>query len=246
MNTKRKITTKQPATRIRKKGPVDPRPKKPKATPKGVKLGSRPSPARQAKTERSEAPLTPLQKGQLAREQLQAAMREHEKADENEAAKRGRPSMFTPTLGLRICSLIRGMEPYHLIWQMEGLPDEATFFRWLAKDGEEFELFRESVVRAREDRASNRLHRIELLQRRLTDPSPEVGMPLDAQQVRAAIEAERILMECEAPRKYGKSITIKGDPKNPIQVNRTPKDLTDAELMALARGGLEGAEDDAQ
>lgn len=241
-----KKTTKKPTTRIRKKGQVDPRPKKPKAPAKGAKLGSRPAPSRRGKTERSEAPLTPLQKGLKAQADLAKAMQEHERAEENEAAKLGRPSLFTPTLGLRICSLIRGMTAYHEIWQTEGLPTERTFFRWLAKEGAEFELFRQSVAQAREDRATNRLHRIELLQRRMTDPSADVGMPLDAQQVRAAIEAERILMECEAPKKYGKSITLKGDPKAPLQVQRSLKDYTDAELLALARGGLEQAEESAQ
>lgn len=45
-----------------------------------------------------------------------------------------------------------------------------------------------------------------------------------------------------APRDYGDAVTLRGDKDNPVEVRRSERDLTDAELAALARAGLPDAE----
>lgn len=160
---------------------------------------------------------------------------------EDVPTKPGRPTTYSPEIGARICRLLADGTPALAIWLMESMPSERTFFRWMAKEGEEFDLFRQEVARAREVRASNRAFNIETYVARLTDPNlaSRAGLRmLDPQQAKVAIEAERILMECEAPKKYGKSLTLKGDADNPL-VTRTRHEHSEAELEAILRGELD-------
>lgn len=180
-----------------------------------------------------------------AQEQVAAMKALYRDAPDQDMDRRpGRPTMFTPELGSRICRLLADGTPALAIWLMEGMPSESTFFRWMQKTGPEYDLFREEVARAREHRANTRAFKIESLQARLTDPdlSTRSGLRrLDPQEAKVAIEAERILMEVEAPKKYGKALTLKGDKDAPL-VTRTLKDLSDEELAALAQGGLKGSD----
>lgn len=172
---------------------------------------------------------------------IYATAEDHE---EDLPAKAGRPSMFTPELGVRICRLLADGTPALAIWLMDSMPTERTFFRWMAKEGPQFELFRQEVARAREQRATARTFNIERYLVQLTDPnlSARAGLKrLDPQEAKVAMEGERILQACEDSKKYGKSLTLKGDPAAPLET-RTRHELSEEELEAIARGGLAGSD----
>ena len=58
----------------------------------------------------------------------------------------------------------------------------------------------------------------------------------DAAKGRLAFDAERWWLSKIDPRRYGDRVAVAGDPENPLQV-RSARDLTDAELAAIAAGG---------
>lgn len=157
----------------------------------------------------------------------------------------GRPSSFTPEWAERICAKIAEGNAVYEVAELDGFPSEATIFRWLAtqdpepKEGEEgkvrpHEAFREAYARACELRAQPRFERL----RKYADQVASGAM--DPQAARAAADIEKWCLGREAPKKYGDAVTVKGDPANPLQI-RTKRELTDAELMALAAGGLREA-----
>lgn len=63
----------------------------------------------------------------------------------------------------------------------------------------------------------------------------------DAAKGRLAFDAERWLLSKLDPRRYGDRTTLAGDPESPLQV-RSSRELTDAELVAIAAGGAGGGE----
>lgn len=235
------MTAKKPATRIRKRGPVDkPAPRMPRNGP--VVKAPAPAKKRQLKNPGSGKPnaMTKLkqleQEGKINPRGIYATA-----PDQDLDQTPGKPVRFSPELGVRVCRLLAQGTPALRIWALDGFPSEATFFRWMAKEGKEFDLLREEVARAREQRANQRAFRIESYITRMADPEAATiaGLSmLDPQQAKVAIDGERILMECEHPKKYGKALTLKGDKDQPLRVTNA-KDLTDAELLALASGGLE-------
>jgi hypothetical protein len=158
----------------------------------------------------------------------------------------GRPTILTAELGSRVCSLVAQRHSLKAIEQMEGLPSENTIYRWLGSDAEGprarlYAAFRETFARARALRAQTRIEALVEYERRLTDTRVPDSERLDAQIVRAAKELQETLMACEDPGTFGKSLTLKGSKGAPIEV-RNAKQLTREELMAIANGGLDGAE----
>jgi len=65
----------------------------------------------------------------------------------------GRPSSFTPDLGLKICARLAHGESLRAICRDDDMPDAATVFRWLAGTDETHTQFREQYARAREAQA---------------------------------------------------------------------------------------------
>jgi hypothetical protein len=165
------------------------------------------------------------------------------------AMSHGRPTKLTPDLGSRICTLYARGEHMEEIASHEGMPDWSTIYAWLAApstgvNGKLYDAFRQTFTRARELRAHTRLGKIEEYIRRTTSTKAQRDAGLDALDPTAArvgMEGQRILMELENRGAYGKQLTLKGDKDNPLEL-RTAKQLTREELMAIANGGLEGAE----
>lgn len=158
----------------------------------------------------------------------------------------GRPTMLTPELGGRVCSLIAQRVPLLAIEKLQGMPSERTIYRWLAADaegerGKLYDAFRQAFTRARELRAETRAEAIEYYVHMMTDPDTPAAQRLDSGVVRVAIEAQRVLMEIENRARYGKQVKVVGDPRQPIGVVQS-KALSDAELLAIATGGMDEAE----
>jgi len=141
----------------------------------------------------------------------------------------GRPSKYTPVLAERICELITEGNSLASIEAMPDLPGSTTILRWLGNEGPEFEAFRALYARAREARADARFERIDQV---LLDMRAKT---IDAQQARVEIDAIKWQAGKENARRYGESVTLKGDKDNPFRVAK-PQDLTEPELLALAAG----------
>jgi hypothetical protein len=162
--------------------------------------------------------------------------------------KLGRPTMLTPDLGIRVCTLIAQGNSLEAIEKLgDGLPCERTVYRWLAanKEGGNARLyaaFRHAFVRARELRADTRPEEVAKLLARLTDPDTLPAMKIDAQTARVAADIHAVLQKMEAPQVYDrKRLELTGKGGGPVVVKKSTE-LSDAELMLLAAGGMEGSE----
>lgn len=158
--------------------------------------------------------------------------------------ERGRPTQLTPELGSRVCTAFARGDTLEEIGNMEGMPGERTIWTWLAAgsggpNGPLYDAFRHSFTRAKELRAHTRAGKIESYIRRATPTKAERDAgtvdPLDANAARFAVDAQRVLMEIENRAAYGKQVTIKGDPKAPLEL-RTRHDYSDEELLEIAAG----------
>jgi len=125
------------------------------------------------------------------------------------------------------------------------MPSWRTVLRWLStQDAEDpsakpdevrpFEAFRQQYARAREARADARFESIDHVLYRLAKKE------IDPQSARVMIDAIKWQAGKENAKRYGESVTVKGDKDNPLQM-RTARELTDEELQALALGGLGAA-----
>lgn len=141
----------------------------------------------------------------------------------------GRPTTFTPILGERVCAKIIEGKSAMAIGKLPGFPGETTIFRWLGKEGAEYDVFRKDYARAREMRAEARFENL----RHIGDQVVEGR--IDPQAARAAADIEKWCLGRENAKKYGDSMTLKGDAKNPLAITRAI-DLSDADLMARAAG----------
>lgn len=138
------------------------------------------------------------------------------------------PTKFNPELAERLLGFIASGEPVHAACAHEGMPDKATFFRWLAKEGPEYDLLRTMYVRARELRAEPRFERLREIAEKVENGK------MEPQAGRVAADIEKWCLGKEHS-KYADSMTLKGDPKAPL-ITRRASDLSDDELAALARG----------
>ncbi len=158
--------------------------------------------------------------------------------------KIGRPTTLTPELGSRYCTLIAQRYSPEDIEKLDGMPTVKTLYRWLAhsydgKEGPLFEAFNQAYTRARELRAATRLDEINKIYSRMADKNTEKEDKLDANTGRVAVEIQRVLMELEDRAKYGRHVKVGFDPKNPLVVKRTAKDLSEEELLAIASGSMD-------
>lgn len=159
---------------------------------------------------------------------------------------RGAPTKLTPELGTRVVTCYARGDTMEELSKHEGMPEWRTIYTWLASpssgvNGPLYDAFRQAFTRARELRAHTRLGKIEEALRRSSSTKAErdAGLdPLDPQAARVLIDGQRILMELENRGVYGKQLTVKGDKDNPLVV-RSTKQLSRAELEAIARGGLD-------
>jgi hypothetical protein len=139
-----------------------------------------------------------------------------------------RPTIFNPELGERICGHIASGDSIRKVGARADMPDEKTIRRWLYNPSPEYNAFRTEFARATELRASGYAEEIVEI---ADDPK------LAADQKRVMVDARKWVACKLLPKQYGDAVTVKGDKNNPLQV-RTEKDLTEAELLAIATGGL--------
>jgi hypothetical protein len=128
-----------------------------------------------------------------------------------------------------------------------GLPFERTVYRWLAANTEGgnarlYAAFRQAFVRARELRADARPEAVAKILERLTNPEIDPKYKIDAQTARVAADIHAVLQKMEAPQVYDrKRLELTGKNGGPVQVKKAVE-MTEAELLAIASGGMEGAE----
>lgn len=158
-----------------------------------------------------------------------------------------RISSFNPEAAERVCARIAEGMSIRKATAADGLPKASTFMRWLAtkgpemrgKDGEllvnPYDALREHYLRAREFRADARFETVDEIMLLL-----KLGK-LDAAAARVMLDAIKWQTGKENAKRYGEAVTVKGDKDNPLQV-RTTREMSDAELQALALGGLRAAE----
>lgn len=157
-----------------------------------------------------------------------------------------RPTTFTPEIGERICELIASGLSVKKISRLPNMPKERAIFRWLASQdpdtlpGEEnkvrpFDAFRQQYMRAREIRADARFERIDSI---IHDMRMK---KISYAEARVEIDAIKWQTGKENAKRYGDAMTLKGDKENPLQVQRTAVEMSEAELQAVAAGGLSAA-----
>lgn len=156
---------------------------------------------------------------------------------------------FNPEAAERVCNRIAEGMSVRRACAGDGLPKAATFFRWLATQGvapigedgkpgvNPYDALREQYARARECRADARFESWDNI------AAEARSGKVDAATARVLLDGIKWQTGKENAKKYGedRAVTVKGDKDNPLQV-RTARDLTDAELQALALGGLRGAD----
>lgn len=156
----------------------------------------------------------------------------------------GRPSRFTPELGHAICRRLAGLdgdaESLRTICSDPAMPARGTVYNWLL-EGEQSEdpaspkrLFLDQYARAREcwiadqveavleiaDDGSNDWMERELQSGRIV----EILNTEVVQRSRLRVDARRWLAEILAPKKYGKSMKLRGDPDQPLVPPPPPPD----------------------
>lgn len=119
-----------------------------------------------------------------------------------------------------VCGCLAQGKPLVQILTAEGMPEYATFMRWLAED----ESIRDSYTRARESSADFLAD--EIVHIADNEPDPQVA--------RVRIDARKWVAGKMKPKKYGDRVTNEhvGANGGPIVVHR--RELSEEELMAIA------------
>lgn len=159
----------------------------------------------------------------------------------------GRPSTFTPELAERLCQLIAEGRSLRRACRVEGMPDKETVRRWLSTQDEPVRMddgtlkpgpytaFRAHYARACELRGEARNDEIDDYKAKL------ILKKIDPMTARVLIDATKWQASKEAPKKYGESVTLKGDKENPVEIRKAVS-LDDDALAAIAAGGLRAAD----
>lgn len=126
-----------------------------------------------------------------------------------------RPSDFTQETADLICALLLEGESLRSICAMDGMPDKATVFRWLAAKP----AFRDQYAKAKEDQAEALADEIVAI----ADDQDE-----DVQRSRLRVDARKWVAAKLLPKKYGErgSLELTGKDGGPIET----KDLSDLDV----------------
>ncbi|HST44504.1 MAG TPA: hypothetical protein VLK29_04685 [Luteimonas sp.] len=150
-----------------------------------------------------------------------------------------RPSSFNAETAERLCMLIAQGHSVAAACKEDGMPDQKTIFRWLATDDPDgtigFEAFRQQYMRARELRADARFERLDEIMEEVREKK------IDPTAARVMMDAIKWQAGKENAKRYGESMTLKGDKDSPLEV-RHVKQMSDEELLAVASGGLRGVD----
>lgn len=119
----------------------------------------------------------------------------------------GRPTDLTSELADAICERLADGESLRSICCDEKLPNKATVFRWLAKNGD----FRDQYARAREAQADSLVDEI-------IDIADDAGLSeaFEVQQARLRVDSRKWLAGKLRPKVYGDKLELAGDPDRPL------------------------------
>ena len=140
----------------------------------------------------------------------------------------GRPSKFTTEIADRICEKVAACEAVHQFAGKDGIPSEATIYRWLADNAE----FCANYTRARERQADRMVAEC----REIADePVDKMGA---VERARLRVMVRQWGAERMAPKKYGARIRqeVSGPNEGPIEVADASAKLLDL-LNRRAAGG---------
>jgi hypothetical protein len=118
----------------------------------------------------------------------------------------GRPTLYSPELGDRICALIAEGQSLRSITQMDGMPKAETVYGWLRTDP----AFADMYARARVDGADAMSDDIIHI---ADDPT------LDPNDKRVRVDARKWIAAKLKPRKYGDKLDVSADVKGDITVS---------------------------
>lgn len=110
-----------------------------------------------------------------------------------------RPTVCTPELTEKICSLIAEGLSLRTICSAEDMPDKSNVFRWLAKDAS----FRDQYAIACEQRS-------EALVEDMLEISDDLTEEPNSRRIR--IDTRKWIASKLKPKKYGDKIAVGGDP----------------------------------
>lgn len=148
------------------------------------------------------------------------------KTERKASPARGRPSLYRPELGERICSLIAAGHSLRAIGEMDGMPDKATILRWLI--GTKHPEFCDQYARARELQAEGAADEmLEIADDGRNDfVKREIGEGVEVdvfnsehvQRSKLRLETRKWLLSKLLPKKYGDKLTqeITGRDGGPI------------------------------
>lgn len=136
-------------------------------------------------------------------------------------------TVFTQGVADAICARIANGESLRSICALEGMPDKATVFRWLAEDDE----FATKYARAREAQAEHHHDEMDRL-----EEATESGA-LNPQAASVILANKRWRMEKLKPKVYGAKVQT--EHSGSIGV-RSEREMTDAELEERIRRGESG------
>lgn len=110
----------------------------------------------------------------------------------------GRPTLYTPALGTRICDLLSNGESLRKACARRGMPRRETVFAWLLR--EDMEEFRNQYARARATQAESFAE--DIVEISDTEPDPN--------RARVRIDARKWTASKLLPKKYGERMALEG------------------------------------
>ena len=149
-----------------------------------------------------------------------------------DASKTGRPSIRSPQLGLKLCTLISEGLSLRAICKMEGMPSRTAVLEWLAADVE----FAGQYARAREVQADFYLDEI------IEIADASVGKAAAVVQAyRLRVDTRKWAMTKLAPKKYGEKLEhehgVPGGLKLTHDVEAMPAAVAYARLVEIGKKG---------
>lgn len=158
-----------------------------------------------------------------------------------QTAKPGRPTDYTPELATAICDRLAVGESLRGICALDGMPDKATVFRWIARH----EAFRDQYARAREAQADYLADEIieiaddgsgDYIEKPLGDDGATVSV-VDHEHIsrsKLRVDARKWFAAKVAPKKYGDRVSLTSPPGEPVEV----KDVSARDQIARRIAGL--------
>lgn len=149
----------------------------------------------------------------------------------------GRPSIYTPALAEAVCAHMMDGKSLRKIEKEPGMPSRATILRWLAANTDDFEArYAHARVAQMMGEADDLLEladesRVGVKTTTKANGDVETVQIDMVERARLQLETRKWLLERLMPKKYGQKLDI--EHSGGVKLSR---DLSDAELMAIAAG----------